>query len=84
MTFKLWLPRSSNVRRWDNLSSFVYGLSVTMRPQFADTNAPQLHTGRENLKETVREMLSHHDSEAAHRMPPFVESDIARSDNSLF
>jgi hypothetical protein len=50
----------------------VYGISVTVRLQFADTNSSQLPIGRENLNATVREMLSRHDSEATHKIIPFV------------
>ena len=58
----------------DLMRQSVYGLHVLVRPQFADTNDPDGHAGAQNRPTTVREMLSHYDCEATHRLQQTVSS----------
>jgi len=52
----------------DKIRQNVYGLTVTTRLQFTDTNFPYVYTERQNPGTTVREMPSHYDSEATHKI----------------
>jgi hypothetical protein len=44
----------------------VYGVIVTVRPQFADMNLSHVHAGREKPWPTVRELLSRPDYDPIH------------------
>src|SRR4030095_7691546 len=68
IVFQQWVAVPPEDKRRPN----VYSLHVLVRPQCADTNDPAGHAGAQNRPTTVREMLSHYDSEATHRMSLFV------------